>query len=164
MVYIIRMKVDGGCRRNGYSDAVGAAAVVMEQRWGRSVTWTRGIPEYSDPTPTSQRAELEAIIFALELVLEKADELDTSPYVKVLIETDSKYVHGVMTDWSFKWRDNGWINSAGNPVANRDLIEKAVDLDAEVERNGEVKYGWIPRSENQAADTAVSDKLQEMDN
>lgn len=164
MVYFIGMKVDGGCRGNGYSDAVGAAAVVIEKRWGRSVTWTRGLPKYSDPTPTSQRAELEAIILALELALEKADELNNSPYVKVLIETDSKYAHGVMTDWSFKWRNNGWVNSAGNPIANRDLVEKAVDLDADVERNGEVKYGWIPRSENQAADAAVNEKLYEMDN
>lgn len=161
MVYTMNMKVDGGCRRNGYSDAIGAAAIVVFQKWGRWRSWTRDLPSY--PTPTSQRAELTAIIVALEKALEKSEELDNGPFMRVNIDTDSKYAYGCMTDWSFKWRNNGWINSAGNEVANRDLIEEAVDLDNQIESHGKVTYGWIPRDENSIADQAVKDRLDEID-
>ena len=161
MVYYMNMKVDGGCRRNGYSNAVGAAAIVVIRKYGGWRSWTRDLPSY--PTPTSQRAELTAIIFALEKALEKAEDLDNDPFMRVNIDTDSKYAYGCMTDWSFKWRTNGWINSAGNEVANRDLIEEAVDLDDQVERHGKVTYGWIPRYENSVADQAVRDRLDEID-
>ena len=162
MVYIMVMKVDGGCRHNGYSNAIGAAAVIVEQRWGRSKTYTYRLS--SPPRPTSQRAELLAIVRALELAQEKADELDDSPYMEVTIFTDSKYAHGCMTDWSFKWRNNGWINAAGNDVANRDLIEQAVELQEAFERNGDVKYKWVPRAQNQEADEAVNEELDDMEN
>lgn len=68
-----------------------------------------------------------------------------------------------MTDWIYKWTRNGWVNSAGNEVANRDLIEKASDLDDEVKELGTVDYVWIPRAENQKADEAVSNVLDEME-
>ena len=154
------MKVDGACRGNGYAGAVGAAAVIIEQKYGRCKSWTRSLPDY--PTPTSQRAELAAIILALEKALDKARELDTRPFMKVTIRTDSKYAHGCMTDWSFKWRNNGWINAAGNEVANRDLVEEALELEAEIEDNGEVQYEWIPRAQNQDADDAVNQRLDNL--
>ena len=161
MVYTMNMKIDGGCRRNGYSNAIGAAAVVVLRKYGGWRSWTRDLPSY--PTPTSQRAELTAIIFALETALEKVQELNNNPTVRVNIDTDSKYAHGCMTDWSFKWRNNGWINSAGNEVANRDLIEEAVELDGRLENYGKVTYGWIPRAQNSIADQAVGDRLDEID-
>ncbi|KAL8716872.1 MAG: hypothetical protein Q9225_005832 [Loekoesia sp. 1 TL-2023] len=132
------MSVDGACRRNGYNDAVAAAAVVVHLKWGRSKIWTRRLPDY--PTPTNQAAELTAIILALEQALEVYQSSEMSPYMRVTIETDSKYAHGCMTEWSIKWRDNGWLNSAGREVANRDLIEKALELEAEIEQDSYVKY------------------------
>ncbi len=165
MVYIMRMYVDGGCRRNGYEDAIGAAACVMQRKWGKNSTWTCQLPsQYWDPTPTSQRAEITAIIQALEVALQEYEELDSNPNLRLTIHTDSKYAHGCMTDWIYKWTRNGWINAAGNQVANRDLIEKASELDDKVKELGTVDYVWIPRGENQAADEAVNDLLDEMEN
>ena len=69
-----------------------------------------------------------------------------------------------MTDWIYKWTRNGWINAAGNQVANKDLIEKASELDYKVKELGTVDYVWIPRDENQDADGAVNDLLNEMEN
>ena len=161
MVYMMKMEVDGGCRRNGSPNAIGAAAIVVVRKYGGWRSWTRDLPDY--PAPTSQRAELTAIIFALEKALEKAESLDYNPFMRVRIFTDSKYAYGCMTDWSFKWRNNGWINSAGNEVANRDLIEEAVDLDDRLEQYGKVTYGWIPRDQNSTADQAVRDRLDEID-
>ncbi|MCJ1458743.1 hypothetical protein MMC28_009117 [Mycoblastus sanguinarius] len=161
MPYIMRMSVDGGCRRNGYSNAIGAAACVVEEKWGRSTTWTCRLPSHT--TATNQRAEIQAIILALEQVLEKYDELRSNPLMMVTISTDSKYAHGCMTDWIYKWTRNGWINSAGRPVANKDLIEKASDLDDRVKELGEVEYKWVARAGNQAADAAVNEVLDKMD-
>ena len=158
------MYVDGGCRRNGYEDAIGAAACVIQKKWGRDTTWTRQLPShYDSPTPTSQRAEITAIILALETALEDHEQLDSNPSLRLTIHTDSKYAHGCMTDWIYKWTRNGWVNAAGREVANRDLIEKASDLDDQVKELGTVDYVWIPRGENQDADEAVSDLLDEMD-
>ena len=165
MVYIMRMYVDGGCRRNGHEDAIGAAACVIQKKWGRNRTWTRGLPNgYWDPLPTSQRAEIEALILALELALQEHAKLDGYPKLRLTIHTDSKYAHGCMTDWVYKWSRNGWMNAAGNPVANKDLIEKASGLDEEVRELGTVDYVWTPRGENQDADEAVNCRLNQMDN
>ena len=99
MVYIMRMYVDGGCRRNGHEDAIGAAACVIQKKWGRNSTWTRELRSgYRDPTPTSQRAEITAIILALEIALQEYAELDSNPNLRLTIHTDSKYAHGCMTD------------------------------------------------------------------
>lgn len=156
----MRISVDGGCRGNGYNDAIAAAAIVVHLRSGRLKIWTRRLPDY--PTPTNQAAELTAIIMALEKAVEQYQSCYTSPFMRVTITTDSKYAHGCMTEWRYKWVDNGWLNSKGQDVANRDLIEQALDLEAEIEQNGNVQYAWVPREKNQEADAAVNKELNAM--
>ena len=157
----MKMYVDGGCRRNGYSDAIGAAACVIYMRAGRTKTWTRAIPP--DENPTNQRAEITAIILALQQALAKYDRLDNAPYLEVTIYTDSKYAQGCMSTWIYQWSKNGWLNSRGNPVANLDLIQEASNLDDAVRDLGEVEYVWIPRSQNSEADKAANLVMDEMD-
>ena len=41
-----------------------------------------------------------------------------------------------MTEWIYKWANNRWLNSRGVEVANRDLIQKASDLDDELKELG----------------------------
>ncbi len=62
------MFVDGGCRRNGYSNAIGAAACIIINKYGKSQGWYREISTHLNPT--SQRAELSALILALETAIE----------------------------------------------------------------------------------------------
>ncbi|KHO01408.1 ribonuclease H1 [Metarhizium album ARSEF 1941] len=150
MVYIMEIFTDGGCRGNGRSWAIGAAAAVFKSKYGKTRGHYRCLPDY--PTPTNQRAEITAIILALELALEKYDALDTNPYLKLKIYSDSRYAIGCMTEWIYKWCENGWINAAGYEVANRDLIEEASDLDDRLKELGTVSYIWIPRYENEDAD------------
>ncbi|KAK0105184.1 hypothetical protein ONS95_004420 [Cadophora gregata] len=159
MVYTMKIYIDGGCRGNGQPGAVGAAAAVFEGKYGHQQTWTRYLPDY--PPPTNRRAEITAVIIAFEQALEKYHNLDGSPYLDVKIYTDSKYVIGCMTDWVYKWCRNGWINSAGYEVANRDLIQEASDLDDRLNEEGKVTYIWIPRSENQDADDACNDRMDQ---
>ncbi|KAI8935308.1 hypothetical protein NX059_007894 [Plenodomus lindquistii] len=155
-------QVDGGCRRNGYQGAIGAAACVLLRRNRQPyLTWTKELP--SDPTPTNQRAELNAIVLALEVALMRDKELDIHATLDVRIETDSKYAVGCMTTWMPKWESNGFVNAAGYEVANRDLLEQAVSLEQEIyAQNGEVTYSWISRSENTEADRHCNEVMDKM--
>ncbi|XTI82314.1 ribonuclease H1 [Cenococcum geophilum] len=157
MVYIMEIYVDGGCRGNGQPGAIGAAAAVFKKRNGKSVAWTKSLPLY--PPPTNQRAEITAIILALEQALEKLEELDTNPHLDVKIYSDSRYAIGCMTNWIYKWARNGWINAAGNEVANRDLIQEASHLDDRLKEEGDVEYIWISREENQLADRLCNENM-----
>ncbi|KAI0444635.1 ribonuclease H-like domain-containing protein [Xylaria telfairii] len=162
MVYVMEFYVDGGCRGNGYQWATGAAACCLMRKGHRFYSHKSvHLPRY--PTPTNQRAEITAIILALQWALERFEELDLSPRLDVRIHSDSKYAIGCMTTWVYKWASNGWQNSSGYDVANRDLIEQASDLDDEVKRLGSVTYEWVPREDNQLADRLCNDELDEQE-
>ena len=151
--------VDGGCRRNGQPGAIGAAAAIFELKFGRQDRWYKVLPR--NPPPTNQRAEITAIILALEQALEKYEQLDKNPWLDVKIYSDSRYAIGCMTEWVYKWSRNGWRNAAGYEVANRDLIEKASDLDDRLKEEGDVEYIWIPREQNQDADSLCNDVMDD---
>ncbi|CAL8585142.1 hypothetical protein XPA_010722 [Xanthoria parietina] len=161
MPYRLYMSVDGACRRNGCNNADAAAAVVIHRKSGRSETWSMPLPDY--PVPTNQLAELTAIMMALEKALEKYRNMDQSPFMQVTIKTDSEYSHKCLTQWSNKWVENGWLTSKGKEVKNRHLIERALDLQADIEQNGSVRYTWVPREQNKEADAAVNKELDSMD-
>lgn len=156
-MYTMKIYVDGACRGNGHPGSKGAAAAVIQYRNGMQDSWTRILPYH--PPPTNQRAEITAIMLAQELALEKIDELHNDPRVTITIYSDSKYAIGCMTDWVYKWRNNGWINSGGNPVANRDLIQDASDLHDRLEDVADVNYIWIPREINMDADRYCNEAL-----
>lgn len=161
MVYIMEIYVDGGCRNNGRSNSVSAAAAVVERRWGKDKFYKKPLPQ--EPySPTNQRAEIAAIILALELGLEKYGQLHSDPYMDVTIHSDSKYAIGCMTEWIHKWRRNGWTNAAGNPVKNQDLIKKAAELHDRLDREGSVEYVWIPREQNVLADQLCNEAMDDM--
>ena len=129
------------------------------QRWGRHRVQTQRLPSY--PTPTNQRAELTALVMALEWALERYHKLDSDPRLRVAVRSDSTYVVGCMNEWSYKWRCNDWYNSSGREVANRDLIEEAVDLRDRLEEHGDVDFIWVSRDENTLADEYCKDVLDE---
>jgi ribonuclease HI len=162
MVYVIEIYVDGGCRRNGFSNAIAAAAAIRKERGGRRY-WHRQRRLSGHHNATNQRAELTAIILGLEMALEKYNELDTNPRLNVTIHSDSKYAVNCMNAWIYKWAQNGWINSRGEDVANRDLIEEASNMDDRLAELGDIKYLWIPRSENEVADKHCNQELNAME-
>ncbi len=70
---------------------------------------------------TNQRMELIACIKALE-------ELKTKEY-PVEIYSDSAYLVNCMHQrWYEKWQKNGWRNSKKEPVENRELWERLLEL------------------------------------
>ena len=62
---------------------------------------------------TNQRAELTAVQRALDVAPRHRD---------VTIYTDSKYAIDCVTNWYRNWVRNGWMNSKGKPVENKDLV------------------------------------------
>ncbi|KAI1169543.1 ribonuclease H-like domain-containing protein [Nemania sp. FL0916] len=163
MVYIMEFYVDGGCRGNGKPWAIGAAACCLMKRNGNvHASTSRALPRH--PVPTNQRAEITAIILALEWALERYDELHSMPDMDIRIFSDSKYAVDCMNTWIYKWVGNGWFNARGCQVANRDLIQEASELDDKVKELGSVTYNWVSRSHNQEADQICNDKLDELEN
>lgn len=109
---MIEVYTDGSCLRNpgpgGWAARCHVPDFTLE---GGSVSSTNNI------------MEMTAVIKALEKCIE-LNEHD------VMIYTDSKYVKMGITEWSKKWRANGWRTSTGSNVANKELwirIFKLID-------------------------------------
>ena len=84
----------------------------------------------SEENTTNNRMELSAAIMALE-------EVNTNS--EITIYTDSTYVKNGITEWMLKWKENGWKNSNKEPVKNKDLWEKLVNL---CEQNT-INWKWV---------------------
>jgi ribonuclease HI len=89
--------------------------------------WASG----ADPHTTNQRMEVTAV---LEAVRALPGPLD--------VVSDSTYVVNCFRDrWWQGWLARGWRNSAGKPVANRDLWEPLLQLALDGAR--EVSFSWV---------------------
>ena len=84
-------------------------------------------------TSTNNIMEMTAVVKTLEKCLE-LDEKDVTVY------TDSKYVKLGITEWSKKWRANGWKTSTGGDVANKSLWMRLLEL---IKRNNSVTVEWV---------------------
>lgn len=161
MVYVMKMWVDGGCRHNGRADAISAAAVVNRLKWGRRKYWSEELPMW--PRPTSQRAELTAIVLALTKALERHQHLVMNPRLRLTVHSDSDYAVKCMNLYVEKWSQNGWKTANGKDVKNQDLIQRALYLEYKLKEIGSVKFVHIPREENQEADAICNIKMDEME-
>ncbi|KAJ6499570.1 ribonuclease H-like domain-containing protein [Mycena vitilis] len=151
MPYEMDVWTDGACRGNGQPGSIAGAGVWFNKPLNGSNGWLRPLPLY--PTPTNQRAELAGVIMALEMAIERRNQLDSNPFFVLTIHTDSKYAIGCLRDWIANWINNGWRNARGLEVVNRDLIEEAWDMVSEINGNyGRVDFVWVPRADNTEAD------------
>ncbi|OOF97927.1 hypothetical protein ASPCADRAFT_128115 [Aspergillus carbonarius ITEM 5010] len=98
--------------------------------------------------PTSQRAELRAVIAALRYMY-----MHGSLFNSVVVATDSHYVVTGATRGLRKWLSNGWTNCSGEPIRNRDLWQDLLDVvHSWAKKNREVYLWMIPRKWNREAD------------
>jgi len=111
---------DGSC-----VDKVGGVGIVI--LYNDSVVPLSGkVPSY--PT-TNQVAELYAIYTAIyNILLNYTPGTGFVPGFGIIIYTDSKYSIGCLTEWYRTWQKNGWINSKGEPVANKELIQSILQI------------------------------------
>ncbi len=119
---VVEIYTDGACSGNPGPGGWGAVL-----RYGKHEKDLYG----GDAGPTTNnRMELMAPIQALESL--------TRPSV-VRIYTDSTYVRNGVTSWIVKWKANGWLTSAKQPVKNADLWRR---LEEAAERH-EVEWHWV---------------------
>ena len=82
---------------------------------------------------TNKRMELTA---AMEGIKSARTRYPDRPLVVI---SDSQYVVKGISEWVFGWRNNGWINSQGQPVKNRDLWVELFALC----RAGNISFQWV---------------------
>lgn len=110
---VYEIYTDGSCYRNGLPGA--KAAIGLYYGPHNSMNLSEPLP---GPIQTNQRAELAAILRAYMSIAKMHNSLLYE------IHTDSAYAIDCVTNWYKTWRVNGWRNSNGSPVSNKDLIEK----------------------------------------
>jgi ribonuclease HI len=150
---------DGSSLGNGQTGAVAGVGVYFganDKRYGilalrgfnNTDTTSRNVSEpLRGSKQTNQRAELTAVARALDHVPIDRD---------VLIVTDSYYAIRCITEWSPRWLRNGWKNSAGKDVENRDLVEPIVSRVCEREAcKAKTKLKWIKGHANDPGNVAA---------
>ncbi len=124
-VSIIRIFTDGGCSGN---PGPGAWAAIIV-RDGTETELAGG-----EKNTTNNRMELTAVIRALE----ETDRTGTRGS-ELEVTTDSQYVKKGISEWIKAWVKNGWKNSAKEPVKNRDLWQRLLDLSS----GRKIAWHWV---------------------
>ena len=107
---------DGSAIGNGSRGCRGGVGVVFPDHPERNVSE----PLAFSPTPTNNRAELTAILRAIE----QADAIDPGRTRTLLIKSDSKLCVSTCTSWLAAWKPNGWRKRDGTPAKNPDLLRR----------------------------------------
>lgn len=104
---------DGACTNNGKINAKAGIGIYIENMYN--------ISEKIKGKQTNQRAELYAILKALQLIIIKN-------YTNIIIYTDSQYSINCITKWVKNWVKNEWHDKNHKPVKNKDLIEPIYNI------------------------------------
>ncbi|KAJ3564891.1 hypothetical protein NP233_g7992 [Leucocoprinus birnbaumii] len=146
----IAVNVGGACKDNGKQWARGGAGVYFGP--SSRYNFSKELGKHGRPQ-TNQRAEVNAATIALRKVKKLLDKekLDTR---LVLILSDSQYLVKGITQYIYKWQDNGWMSSRRRPVDNQEDFEELDELIDELEDDYEVfvRFWWIPKEDNEDAD------------
>ncbi|KAI8321472.1 hypothetical protein GQ54DRAFT_261703 [Martensiomyces pterosporus] len=132
---------DGASSKNGQVGAKAGVGVYFGYLDPRNVS-----EPLAGNRQTNQRAELTAIVRALEKVMEHEEKpLETGSAAlsgglvkRIVVYTDSMYSINCLTKWYRKWENNGWIRKEKGTVENADLIQRALVLIRQ--RNGRVRF------------------------
>lgn len=107
---------DGACARNGRKNCIASWAVLA--------TLNPKLTEsglVDAPKPSNQVAEIFAAIRACQIALQHKLK-------EIILVTDSRYVEQSMNVWFDRWITNGWKDSRGRPVVNKELLATLLKL------------------------------------
>ena len=139
------MYTDGGCHGN---PGPGAWAYVI--RINGDITEGSG----SDRETTNNRMELEAVIRALGVVVDRHGS-----QTDVTVHTDSQYVRNGIMSWIATWMRNGWMTSARKPVKNQDRWIRLHELSELVKPRWEWVRGHAGDALNERCDALVQQAI-----
>jgi ribonuclease HI len=108
---------DGSCLNNGKKNSTGAIGVFFSDNdpdnFGQYIE--------DENKVTNQTTELLACIQAFRIIESK---ISRGLKFKILyVYTDSSYLINCMNKWYSQWIKNGWKNSKGKDVENKELIQ-----------------------------------------
>jgi ribonuclease HI len=110
----VTIYTDGACRGNGKENAIGAFGIVFMYNGVEKEV------KQAFRNTTNNIMELSAVIQALSMLKEPCE---------VKLYSDSAYViNAVNQKWIDNWQRNGWKSSTKEPVKNRELWEKLIEL------------------------------------
>lgn len=165
---------DGACWGNGTPQTRASVGV-----YGTPAAWyNQGFVLPLSVPQTNQSAEIYSAIAALDVasaILKDRWDDEECPdqifsrgshvYSIVYLVMDSNYVVQAMTEWIRKWRANGFRNTRGAPVVNKEALQT---LDDKVRRLFEdhlviVRFWHVPRIHNFVADELAAEALRGYD-
>jgi ribonuclease HI len=140
----VKIYTDGACKGNPGPGGYGCIIV----RNGKTLELKGGTKE-----TTNNIMEMTAIIVALQNLKEPCE---------VELTTDSQYVVKGMTEWIDGWIRKNWVTASKQPVKNKDLWQKLLQLS----EHHKVKWIWVRghngHPENERADTLANQGLAEL--
>ena len=135
---------DGACEGN--PGPGGFAAVIEGKGKPREIVG-------SVPQTTNNRMEMMAVIRAL---------VSLSKPTRVHVVTDSQYVVLGMTQWIHNWKRKAWKTASGQPVKNKDLWLKLLELSDEHKVTWEWIRGHSGHPQNERADSLAKNAIADM--
>jgi len=109
-----------------------------------------------DAETTNNRMELQAVIEALRYA---GTVYPGNP--DIVVTTDSTYVRNGITQWIRKWKKNGWMTAARQPVKNRELWQSLDEISEIVRPKWEWVRGHSGDEHNEACDSLVQAAIRE---
>lgn len=147
---VLRFYTDGACSGNGKEDACGG--------WGVVACLPRKQVKISggEKSTTNNRMELTAVLKALLWFTKQDLEIN-----KIEIYSDSSYVvNAVNQNWLYFWKKNGFINSKGEEVKNKDLWLKFIQITSNIKDDYGVEIEFIKvKGHSGIALNVLADKL-----
>ncbi|ERT00041.1 ribonuclease HI [Sporothrix schenckii 1099-18] len=139
---VLDIYTDGSSLGNGKNGASAGVGVFFGPGDKRNIS-----ERLKGPMQTNQRAELTAILRALQLVPV------TQP---VRIFSDSTYSINCVSVWYKSWASNGWKTRGGDPVMNQDLI-KAVRtfIDTRDKSGTMTMFRWVKGHSSDSGNVAA---------
>ena len=116
---------DGACPNNGCGAKHAGMGVFFGDGDNRNIS-----AKLMLPNPTNNRAELMAILLALEAC--------NSTHIEIC--TDSQYSISALTKWIVNWKKNNWKTASGTPVKNKEILTR---LDKELSKNRIVEFRHV---------------------